>query len=699
MKHKKEKVFEPNPYREELLKIEHGLRGEGSGFTRNLTMLIALAWSIFQLASASFILIDSLFIRAIHLTFAISLVYLNIPMLKHGESARWDQRILLAMNRVTIIDYIFAIFAAFSALYIILDYIGLASRSGLPLPRDMIFGFMLIILLLEATRRVIGPALPIIAMVFIMYVFSGQYLPDFMAFKGATATRFIAQMTMDSEGIYGIPLHVSASVVFLFVLFGTMLERAGGGKFFIQIAICGLGRFKGGAAKAAVLSSALTGMISGSSIANVVTTGTFTIPLMKKMGYPAVKAAAIEVAASTNGQLAPPVMGAAAFIIAEYVNVPYLEVAKAAAVPAFASYMALLWITHIEACKLGMQGLPKSLLPSLKETMKMGWHFLIPIGMLLYELIFLRHSAELSVFRAIMVLSVIMIGQPIIKARLSGENMWGATKNAFKAWVLSLSAGATNMAGVGLATACAGIIVGCVSLGLGQQITSFIEVLSMGNIVLLLGITAIASLLLGMGLPTTANYIIMASLTAPVLVRLASNVEIHGLELAVPLIAAHLYCFYFGILADDTPPVGLAAYAGAAIAGASPIATGIQGFLYDIRTAILPVMFFFNHDIILWNIDSVFVGFFIFTMTVLGCVCFVSAIQSWFINKNTIIETILLGFNCILLLNPFFITGFILPYDQRYWGYALGVAIMGGLYLVQRVRPIMVKPLKVPRFI
>ncbi len=699
MKQKKESAFKPNSYREELLKVEHGLRGEGSGFTQNLTLLIGLSWSLFQLASASFILIDSIFVRAIHLTFAISLVYLNIPMLKHGDDARWDQRIMLAMNRVTILDYVFAIFAAFSALYIVLDYLGIASRAGMPIPRDMIFGFMLIVLLLEATRRVIGPALPVIAIVFIAYVFSGPYLPDFMAFKGASLTRFISQMTMDSEGIYGVPLHVSASVVFLFVLFGTMLERAGGGEFFIQLAIVGLGRFRGGAAKAAVLGSALTGMISGSSIANVVTTGTFTIPLMKKMGYPATKAAAIEVAASTNGQLAPPVMGAAAFIIAEYVNVPYIEVAKAAAIPAFASYMALLWITHVEACKLGMQGLPKSMLPSMKETIRSGWHFFIPIGMLLYELVVLQHSAELSVFRAIAVLSIMMIGQPIIRARLSGESVWAATKMGIKSWFLSLSAGATNMAGVALATACAGIIVGCVSLGLGQQITSFIEVLSMGNIMLLLAITAIASLLLGMGLPTTANYIIMASLTAPVLVRLASSVEIHGVDLVVPLMAAHLYCFYFGILADDTPPVGLAAYAGAAIAGASPIATGIQGFLYDIRTAILPLMFFFNHDIILWNIDSLPLGLFIFAMTVLGCVCFASLVQGWFINKNTLFETLILAFNTVCLLNPFFITGFFLPHDQRFWGYALGVALMGLLYLLQRKRPVTVKPLKVPRFV
>lgn len=698
MKRKKESAFKPDSYREEMLKVEHGLRGEGSGFTENLTLIIGLMWSLFQLASAGFILIDAIFVRAIHLTFAISLVYLNIPMLKQGKTGDWDKRILLAMNRVTVIDYIFAIFAAFSALYIILDYTGIASRAGLPITRDLIFGFLLIILLLEATRRVIGPALPTIATVFIAYVFSGPYLPDFLAFKGANISRFISQMTMDSEGIYGVPLQVSATVVFLFVLFGTMLERAGGGQFFIRLAIAGLGHFKGGAAKAAVLGSALTGMISGSSIANVVTTGTFTIPLMKKMGYPSAKAAAIEVAASTNGQLAPPVMGAAAFIIAEYVNVPYIEVAKAAAIPAFASYVALLWITHVEASKLGMQGLPKSALPNAKETLKEGWIFLIPICMLLYELIFAQHSAEMSVFRAICVLSVMMLGTSFIRNRLYGLSRFECAKLALKEWLLSLSAGATNMAGVALATACAGIIVGCISLGLGQQITTFVEILSMNNIILLLAITAIASLLLGMGLPTTANYIIMASLTAPILVRLASNVDIHGVDLAVPLLAAHLFCLYFGILADDTPPVDLAAYAGAAIAEASPITTGIQGFWYDIRTAILPLMFFFNHDIILWNIHSFPMGMFIFGMTCLGTVCFASFTQGWFVNKNNTLDKIILALCTVLFLNPFLITGFILPYEYRYAGSLVGMALMVFVYCTQKARPNTVKPLKMPKY-
>ena len=642
MPHKMIEHIEQSPngddYREKLVAAEHGLRGDTVGITRIITMILALCWSLFQLASASILLLDTVYIRAIHLAFAISLVYFNIPMIKiSGTSWRWDLRILLAMNRVTILDYLLGIIAAVSALYIVLDYEGIASRAGVPTTRDIIFGLMLVVLLLEATRRVIGPALPIIASIFILYVFTGPHLPDFLAFKGASLSRFISQMTMDTEGIYGVPLHVSATVVFLFVLFGTMLDRAGGGNFFIQLAISGLGRFRGGAAKAAVLGSALTGVVSGSSIANVVTTGTFTIPLMKKVGYPPEKAAAVEVASSINGQLAPPVMGAAAFIIAEYVNVPYIEVAKAAAIPAFAAYAGLLW-------------------------------------------------AEMSVFRAIVVLALIMLGQPVVKAFVHKKSKRKALKEGIKTLLLSLSAGGSNMAGVAMATASAGIIVGCVSLGLGQQITSFVEILSGGNIFLLLLITALASLLLGMGLPTTANYIIMASLTAPILVQLASGIVVHGVALAVPLIAAHLYCFYFGILADDTPPVGLAAYAAAAIADTSPIATGIQGFLYDIRTAILPLMFIFNHDIILWGVDSVPEGIFLFFMTVLGCMSFASLTQGWFIAKNTLPDALLLACSTIIMLYPALLTGFFLPHDQRYWGYLIGIGIMGLLAYMQHAR-------------
>src|SRR5210317_530224 len=418
---------------------------------------------------------------------------------------------------------------------------------------------------------------------------------------------------MSTEGIYGIPLDVSATIVFLFVLFGSMLEKAGGGHYFIQLALSILGGFKGGPAKAAVMGSGLTGLVSGSSIANIVTTGTFTIPLMKKVGYPPTKAAAIEVAASTDGQLAPPIMGAAAFIIAEYVQVDYIDVVKAAAVPAFASYAALFYITHIEASKLGLRGLSRSELPNFFKTLIGGIHFLIPITMLLYELIVVRHSPELAAFNAIWVMAIIMLLQLPVKAYLNKGPIVPAIKASIVQIFSAMAAGARNMCSVALATAAAGIIVGVVAMGLVGLITEVIDVQSGGNIFLLLVITAVASLIIGMGLPTTATYIVMASLTAPVIVEVGAN-----MDFLVPLMAAHLFCFYFGILADDTPPVGLAAYAAAAIAKSPPIATGLQAFIYDIRTAILPFMFVLNPELILHGIDSWPQGLLIFAMACMG---------------------------------------------------------------------------------
>ncbi len=673
-------------YKRQVMKADKGLEGDKTGLSAKLTYLVALAWAFFQMSTASWLLLDSLYVKAFHLAFALALIYLNLPTLKSELKSRWDLRILLALKRVTIIDWMIGIVGVIAALYIVIDYAGISERPGQPIGRDLIFGVLLVVLMLEATRRVLGPALPVISGAFIAYVFLGPYLPDALAFKGATLSRFISQITMDTQGIYGVPLHVSATVVFLFVMFGTMLDRAGGGAFFTRLAISGLGQYRGGAAKAAVVSSALSGMVSGSSIANVVTTGTFTIPLMKRLGYPAKKAAAIEVASSVNGQLAPPVMGAAAFIIAEYVNVPYIEVAKAAAVPAFASYMGLLWITHIEACKLGLKGLPKAELPRFWIELRNGLHYLIPLAVLIWELVVEMHSAELSVFHAIIALMIIMVLQPVAIAKVHDADLWAAFKFGIKNTLDSMAAGANNMAGVALATASAGIIVGCVSLGLGQQITSFVEVLSMGNIFLMIFITACASLLLGMGLPTTANYIIMASLTAPVIVELAVGMHLHGQEIVIPLIAAHLFCLYFGILADDTPPVGLAAYAGAAIAKENPIAVGVQGFLYDIRTVIIPVFFLFNSDILLLGVDSWVEALFIFCMTSLGMIAFTSAIQGWVLDKCNIFERVLLLGTTVILMFPATITGFFLPYNQRYWGYLVGLALFGLVYLVQRYR-------------
>jgi TRAP transporter 4TM/12TM fusion protein len=403
---------------------------------------------------------------------------------------------------------------------------------------------------------------------------------------------------------------------------------------------------------------------------------------MKKVGYPAKKAAAVEVAASTDGQLAPPIMGAAAFIIAEYVNVPYVEVIKAAAVPAFASYAALFYITHIEASKLGLRGMSRAELPRFFKTFIGGLQYVVPILVLLYELIIVRHSPELAAFHAIWIMAVVMLLQRPVQAHFRKEPIGPAFKQGIIDIFSALAAGARNMVSVALATAAAGIIVGVVALGLGQLITAIIDTLSGGNIHLMLIITAIASLVIGMGLPTTATYIVMASLTAPAIVEIgAMN------DFIVPLMAAHLFCFYFGILADDTPPVGLAAYAAAAIAKSPPIATGIQGFMYDIRTAILPFMFIFNSDLILHNVSSWPQGLLIFAMACFGNFAFASATQGWFVAKNKIWEVPLLLGVTVILMRPDMIAELVgMPHEQRYWVYPAGLVLYGLIYLMQRPR-------------
>jgi TRAP transporter 4TM/12TM fusion protein len=345
---------------------EEGIGRKPTGWQKYIIPTIAVSWSLYQLALPKFIVLETTYIRAIHLAFALTLVYLNYPLFKKPV---FGIKYFSQHKKIPIFDMLIAAIACFTALYLVIFLDDINQRQGSPVTMDIIFGILLTIMLLEAARRTIGPALPIIGSFFIAYCFLGPYMPDLIAFKGTSLNRFVGQMTMSTEGIYGIPLDVSATIVFLFVLFGAMLDKAGAGYYFIQLALSLLGGFKGGPAKAAIMGSGLTGMVSGSSIANIVTTGTFTIPMMKKVGYPPTKAAAVEVAASTDGQLAPPIMGAAAFIIAEYVNVPYIEVIKAAAIPAFASYAALFYISHIEASKLGIKGLPRKELPLFFKTL------------------------------------------------------------------------------------------------------------------------------------------------------------------------------------------------------------------------------------------------------------------------------------------------------------------------------------------
>jgi TRAP transporter 4TM/12TM fusion protein len=664
---------------EELLKEETGDVRTLRPLENILVSIIAISWALFQLALPSVLVIDSTQERAIHLAFAISLLFLLMPALKRP---RKYLGYLSVTNRIPIADYIFALLGAFTALYLAIFYESLAMRAGSPITLDLISGSILVILLLEATRRIIGPALSVIAVGFTLYAFLGPYMPAILAFKGVSLSKYLSNITLSTEGIYGIPLGVSSAIVYLFVLLGALLDKAGAGRFFTNLALSFLGRFKGGAAKAAIMASGATGLVSGSSIANIVTTGPFTIPLMKKIGYPPKKAAAVEVAASTDGQLMPPIMGAAAFIIAEYVNVPYIEVVKAAAIPAFASYFGLFCIAHLEASKLGIEGLPPEDIPSFTGTLKTGVHYLIPLGVLLWELVYLRHSPELAAFRAILLLFVVIFYQEIRKAISDKRGVGSGIAESVRIIMNGFIQGSKNMMSVALACASAGIIVGVVNMGLGGMIAYVVEVLSAGNIFLLLFITAIASLVIGMGLPTTATYIVMASLTAPIIVNVGSL-----FDFVIPLMAAHLFCFYFGILADDTPPVGLAAYAAAAIAESDPIPTGIQGFLYDIRTSCIAFMFVFNPELILHNINNWPQAILIFVMALIGMSSFECFAQGWCLTKNKLYDIPFFLAAWFTLFHPGGVaTLFNVDQTMKYYFYPLGIAIYAAVVGIQKIR-------------
>jgi TRAP transporter 4TM/12TM fusion protein len=648
-------------------------------FENILVAVIAIAWALFQLSLATVLVLDSTTERTIHLAFAMGLLFLVNPCLK---KPRKYLGFLAVVDRIPLIDYIFAAVGALSALYLTLDYESIAMRMGVPLDRDIVVGIILVVFLLEATRRVIGPALSVIAILFTAYAFLGPYMPEVISFRGVSITKYLSNITLSTEGIYGIPLGVSSSIVYMFVLLGGLLDKAGAGRFFTNLALSILGPFKGGPAKAAVVASGATGLVSGSSIANIVTTGPFTIPLMKKIGYPAKKAAATEVAASTDGQLMPPIMGAAAFIIAEYVNVPYLDVVKAAAIPALVSYFGLFCITHLEASKLGISGLSRQDTPRFLETLKNGIHYIFPLVVLIYELVIPRHTPELAGFRAIMVLLAVIFYQEIRKAFKEQTGIAAGFKNAVFIILRGFIQGSRNMMSVALACASAGIIVGVVNMGIGGMIAEVVEFISQGNIFLLLTITALASLVIGMGLPTTATYIVMASLTAPIIVEVGGR-----FEFIIPIMAAHLFCFYFGILADDTPPVGLAAYAASAIAESKAIPTGIQGFLYDIRTSCIAFMFVFNPELILHGISSWSQALLIFGMALVAISSFECFAQGYCLTRNRWYEI------------PFFLTAaFILFYPgaiaslfnvdagYRYYFFLPGLVIYATVIFIQKIR-------------
>ncbi|MDO2948978.1 TRAP transporter permease [Aeromonas simiae] len=684
---------------------------------------LALLWSLFQLWIASPLpfmvgvgVLNDTETRSIHLAFAILLAYLVFPALRSSPR-----------DRVPLPDIALGVIGALVAGYLFLAYTQLAQRPGNLTTMDFTVACIGIPLLLEAARRALGPALAVIALVFLAYSLAGPWMPGLLAHRGVSLNALANHQWITTEGVFGIALGVSTSFVFLFVLFGALLERAGAGHYFIQLAFSLLGHLRGGPAKAAVVASALTGVISGSSIANVVTTGTFTIPMMKRVGFSKEKAGAVEVASSVNGQIMPPVMGAAAFLMVEYVGIPYVEIIKHAFLPAAISYIALLYIVHLEALKLGMQpignrqprpwlrrltgfafgaalisglslavyyglgwlkpalgdyALPgiaalllvaylgllkiaasneplpaedpeKTLdeLPQTRAVLLSGLHFLLPVVVLVWCLMVERLSPGLSAFwGSVMLIAILLTQRPLLNwLRTDGKHDYGSFGDGVVDLREGLIAGARNMIGIGIATATAGIIVGAVSqTGVGLVLADLVEMLSMGNLLLMLLLTALLSLILGMGLPTTANYIVVSSLLAPVIVTLGQQ---NGL--IVPLIAVHLFVFYFGIMADVTPPVGLASFAAAAVSKGDPIKTGLTAFYYSLRTAALPFLFIFNTDLLLINVDFAH-GVLIFIVATIAILIFAAATQGYFLVKSRWFESALLLLVAFTLFRPGF---------------------------------------------
>jgi len=625
--------------------------------TRNLKGLhlkivaaIAIVWTLFQLWYASpfpFIFDIGMFkglpARAIHLGFALTLTFLIFPISKS--------------KKISIIDILISVIAAFCCLYIYFFYDQLVDRGGfllnislgqnINIPIELIIGICGILILLEATRRAIGLPLVIIAICFLLFSYFGKYAPEIISHGGLSLKRLVGFQWFDQEAIFGIPIGVSVDFIFLFVLFGALLETAGGGKYFLDLAFAMVGKMRGGPAKAAILGSGMTGLISGSSIANTVTTGTFTIPIMKKTGFSKEKAGAIEVSSSVNGQIMPPVMGAAAFVMASFIGVTYFEVVKHAFLPAIISYIALFYISHLEALKLNLKGMEEKDVPNLKNTFLAGLHFLIPIFVLIYLLVVLRFTASYSIFYATIALIFVNLINKLIKQ----SNFQDALKTWFNQTITGFEKGAINMVGVGIAIATAGVIVGAVgSTGLSTNLIVVIESVAKDNVVILLLLTIILCLLLGMGLPTTANYVVVASLMSMVLVDVGN-----ASGFIFPLIAVHLFVFYFGLMADVTPPVGLASYAAAAISGGDPLRTGVQAFWYSLRTGILPIVFLFNHELLLIGIEDIWHALIVIFTSLIGILIFTAATQRWFFDKLRWYEIIVFLFISISLLSPDFV--------------------------------------------
>lgn len=622
-----------------------------TGTVSKLVTIIAIGMSLFHLYTAGFGTLLSVRQRSLHLILAFTLGFLLYPASKKSSK-----------TKASILDFGFAAVAivVFGYLFVFVDQI--ARKGGDISQIDIVLGALAILLTLEVTRRVVGPELPIVAILFLSYAKFGPYLPGVLAHRGFSFERIISHMYLTTEGLLGIPTGVSATFVFMFILFGAFLDKTGVGKFFIDLAYGLTGHLKSGPAMTAVVASGFMGSISGSSVANTVTTGAFTIPLMKRVGYKPYFAGAVEAAASTGGQIMPPVMGAAAFIMAEFTGIPYIKIIAAAAIPAVLYYFAVGTMVHLEASKLGLKGLPKSQLPSVKKIMLSQGYLLVPLFVIIAFLI-MGFTPLISAFYAIGISVLMAIAVTLIKKDQSFT---------VKLFLSALESGAKGALGVACACACAGMIVGVVTLtGLGLRIAELIVTLAQGMLIPTLFFTMIASIILGMGLPTTAKYIVLATMAVPALIKLEVN-----------LMAAHLFILYFGVVADITPPVALAAYAGAGIAGANSMKTGFQAVKLASAAFIVPYIFAIDSRLILVKEvigdQVVFLPFYtaipVILTAMLGIVCLGGAVENFLIVKCKIYERIMLLAGALGLLVPGLTSD------------AFGLAVLVVVVVLQRAR-------------
>lgn len=612
--------------------------------------IVAILMSAFHLFTAWHGTLLAMKQRSLHLIFAFTLGFALYPGFKKSSK-----------DKIDIMDWVLMILSIGVWGYIFFNVEAIALKGGQMSTTDMVLGVLAVLLTLEVTRRVVGPELPIVTIVFLLFAYFGRHLPGVFAHRGFNVTRIVSHMYMTTEGIMGTPLGVSSTFVFMFILFGSFLDKTGVGEFFIDFAYALTGSTRSGPAMTSVLSSGLMGSISGSSVANTVTTGAFTIPLMKSVGYKPHYAGAVEATASTGGQIMPPVMGAAAFIMADFTGFPYISIVKAAIIPAVLYYIAVGTMVHLEACKLGLKGMPRESLPKVSNILRKQGYLTLPLIAIIFMLV-KQYPPTMAALTGIIIGVVVAFAASLIKKdnSFTPKDILGA-----------MEAGAKGAVGVACACACAGMIVGVVTLtGFGLKIAEVIVLIAKGKLIPTLFLTMISSIILGMGLPTTAKYIVLATMAVPAITKLGVN-----------LMSAHLFILYFGVVADVTPPVALAAYAGAGIAGANSMKTGFQAFKLAIGAFIIPYIFVINPHLIM--VDSVVgttVNWLPITAAIptivtalIGTICLAGTVESYLFGNLKIWQRVILLGAAFALLDPKLLTD------------AIGLGALAVIFVTQKL--------------